>query len=77
MLFSGDVGRYDAPLYFDPHSPPPCDYLICESTYGDREHPPLDVFDQLCHVVTDAIARGGVMVVASFAVGRRSSSFIC
>jgi metallo-beta-lactamase family protein len=44
--------------------------LICESTYGDREHPPLDVFDQLCIVVNDAIARGGVMLVASFAVGR-------
>ena len=70
LLFSGDVGRYDAPLYFDPQPPPQCDYLICESTYGDREHPPLDVFDQLCNVVTEAIARGGVMLVASFAVGR-------
>ncbi|HEV3136782.1 MAG TPA: hypothetical protein VGZ26_02740, partial [Pirellulales bacterium] len=34
ILFSGDVGRYDAPLYFDPNEPPQCDYLICESTYG-------------------------------------------
>ena len=70
LVFSGDVGRYDAPLYFDPKPPPQCDYLICESTYGDREHPPLDVFDQLAIVVNDAIARGGVMLVASFAVGR-------
>ena len=39
ILFSGDVGRYDGPLYHDPAPPPACDYLICESTYGDREHP--------------------------------------
>lgn len=70
VVFSGDVGRYDAPLYHDPQPPPPCDYLICESTYGDREHPELNVFDQLREVVLDAITRGGVMLVASFAVGR-------
>jgi metallo-beta-lactamase family protein len=39
ILFSGDVGRYDGPLYHDPAPPSECDYLICESTYGDREHP--------------------------------------
>jgi metallo-beta-lactamase family protein len=70
ILFSGDVGRYDAPLYHDPTPPPPCDYLICESTYGDREHPSEHVLDQLEHVVLAAVRRGGVMVVASFAVGR-------
>ena len=70
ILFSGDVGRYDAPLYFDPSTPPACDYLICESTYGDRNHPPVDVLDELCEVVKAGIDRGGVMLVASFAVGR-------
>jgi metallo-beta-lactamase family protein len=70
ILFSGDVGRYDAPLYFDPQTPPACDYLVCESTYGNRDHPPIEVLDQMCDVVTAAIARGGVMLVASFAVGR-------
>jgi metallo-beta-lactamase family protein len=70
IVFSGDVGRYGAPLYFDPQPPPLCDYLVCESTYGNREHPPLDVLDQLCDVVTAAIGRGGMMLVASFAVGR-------
>jgi metallo-beta-lactamase family protein len=70
IVFSGDVGRYQAPLYHDPAPPPPCDYLICESTYGDRDHPPVAILDQLCEVVNDAIRRGGVMVVASFAVGR-------
>ncbi len=70
ILFSGDVGRYNAPLYFDPEQPPQCDYVVCESTYGNREHPAIDVLDQLQGVVTAAIERGGVMLVASFAVGR-------
>jgi metallo-beta-lactamase family protein len=70
LLFSGDVGRYDAPLYHDPVAPPACDYLICESTYGNREHPPESVLDDLAVVVNEAVKRGGVMVVAAFAVGR-------
>lgn len=70
LLFSGDVGRYDAPLYHDPTPPPACDYLICESTYGDRDHPAIPVLDQVCDVVHEAMRRGGVMLVASFAVGR-------
>ncbi len=70
LTFSGDVGRYGAPLYFDPAPPPACDYLICESTYGDRDHPPEHVLDALCDVVQASIRRGGVMLVASFAVGR-------
>lgn len=70
ILFSGDVGRYDAPLYFDPQQPPKCDYLVCESTYGNRDHEPGNVLDQLCDVVHDSIRRGGVMLMASFAVGR-------
>lgn len=70
ILFSGDVGRYDAPLYFDPKKPTPCDYLICESTYGNRDHSDVAILDQLCDVVQGSIARGGVLVAASFAVGR-------
>jgi metallo-beta-lactamase family protein len=70
ILFSGDVGRYGAPLYHDPTPPTPCDFLICESTYGNRDHPRGSVLDELAHVVEDAIRRGGVLVVPSFAVGR-------
>lgn len=70
ILFSGDVGRYDAPLYYDPAPPPACDYLICESTYGNRDHQPSSALDALEAVTNDAIARGGVMLMASFAVGR-------
>jgi metallo-beta-lactamase family protein len=70
MLFSGDVGRYNAPLYHDPSPPPPCDYLVCESTYGDRDHPEIDLLDALTEVVLTAVRRGGVMLVAAFAIGR-------
>ena len=70
VVFSGDVGRYDAPLYKDPAPPPPCDYLVCESTYGDRDHPPIRPLDDLEAATREAIARGGMMLVASFAIGR-------
>jgi metallo-beta-lactamase family protein len=70
ILFSGDVGRYDGPLYHDPAPPPSCDYLICESTYGNRDHPSGSILDALAEVVNRAVQRGGVMLLASFAIGR-------
>jgi metallo-beta-lactamase family protein len=70
LLFSGDVGRYDAPLYHDPAPPPACDVLICESTYGDRDHPHEAVLDQLADAMHAALQRGGVVLVPAFAVGR-------
>jgi metallo-beta-lactamase family protein len=70
ILFSGDVGRFDGPLYHDPSPPPECDYLVCESTYGDRDHPPESILDGLADVVTRADSRGGVMLFAAFAIGR-------
>ena len=70
VLFSGDVGRFNAPLYKDPGPPTPCDYLVCESTYGDRDHPAIRPLDDLEAATKEAIARGGMMLVASFAVGR-------
>ena len=70
ILFSGDVGRYDGPLYFDPAPPPACDFLVCESTYGNRDHPEADLMGSLEEVVNRSTERGGVMLLASFAVGR-------
>jgi len=70
IVFSGDVGRFDAPLYKDPISPPACDYLLLESTYGDRDHTPSRPLDELEAVTKEALARGGMMLVASFAIGR-------
>ncbi|QDU58216.1 MBL fold metallo-hydrolase RNA specificity domain-containing protein [Aeoliella mucimassa] len=70
ILFSGDVGRYDGPLYFDPTPPPECDVLVCESTYGNRDHPDKDLSEGLADVFNRAVKRGGVILMASFAVGR-------
>lgn len=70
IVFSGDVGRYDASLYKDPAVPPACEYLVCESTYGDRDHTPARPLEELEAVVHEAIGRGGMMLIASFAVGR-------
>jgi len=70
ILFSGDVGRYNAPLYHDPQPPTQCDYLICESTYGNRDHGKADMLDELQGVVERSIRRGGVLLAAAFAVGR-------
>ena len=70
ILFSGDVGRYDGPLYFDPVPPPQCDYLVCESTYGDRDHAEGTILEALAQVVDRSVERGGVLLVASFAIGR-------
>ena len=70
LVCSGDVGRFDAPLYHDPAPPPACDYLVCESTYGDRDHAQDNPLDELAAVVNESVARGGMLLIASFAVGR-------
>jgi metallo-beta-lactamase family protein len=68
--FSGDVGRADDPVMRAPEPLSPVDYLVVESTYGDRRHPTTDVGDVLASVISDTAARGGVVLVPAFAVGR-------
>jgi metallo-beta-lactamase family protein len=70
ILFSGDVGRYDQPILRDPARPPRCDYLVCESTYGNREHPADNPHDALAEALTRVAKRGGQAVIPAFAVGR-------
>jgi metallo-beta-lactamase family protein len=70
VVFSGDLGRYDQPILKDPESPARADYLLCESTYGDRDHPAGSVEDELADVVNRTAKRGGAVVIPSFAVGR-------
>ncbi len=70
VLFSGDIGRYDQPILKNPEAPPRCDVLLCESTYGDREHPSDSPEDAMADVVNRVAKRGGVIVVPAFAVGR-------
>ena len=70
VLFSGDVGRFDAVLTKDPVLAPEADYLIVESTYGNRTHPQVPILDQLEGVLKKTFARGGVLLIPAFAVGR-------
>jgi metallo-beta-lactamase family protein len=70
ISFSGDVGRLRDPIMVAPAPLRPSDYLVLESTYGDRRHDPADPLPMLGQVVRDTAARGGVTVIPSFAVGR-------
>jgi metallo-beta-lactamase family protein len=70
VLFSGDLGRYDAVLAKDPVGAPAVDYLVMESTYGNRRHPDVSLLDQLEGVINRTFARGGVLLIPAFAVGR-------
>ncbi len=71
LAFSGDVGRKHLPILRDPVTPDPVDYLIMESTYGDRFHKPVaDVAGTLADVVNRTAGRGGKIIVPCFAVGR-------
>ena len=70
VLFSGDLGHYDQPIIRDPEPPPACDYLLVESTYGDRLHDPERPKDALMRIIHDVAARNGVLLVPAFAIGR-------
>jgi metallo-beta-lactamase family protein len=70
VVFSGDLGRYNQPILKDPEPPTRADYLLCESTYGDRDHPNASVTDELSEIVNSTAKRGGVIVIPAFAVDR-------
>jgi metallo-beta-lactamase family protein len=70
ILFSGDVGRPHDPLMRAPAAPVAADYLVVESTYGDRTHPTSDAQTELRDVIRRTCSRGGVIVIPTFAVGR-------
>ncbi len=70
MVFSGDLGRYDALILRDPDPVYEADYLLLESTYGDRVHPAEDPAKELGSVINETARRGGMLVIPSFAVGR-------
>lgn len=71
LTFSGDLGRRGVPL-LKPAAPiPPADVLVCESTYGNRLHVPLDLtIDKLFETVSATIARGGKVLIPAFSLGR-------
>lgn len=70
LIFSGDLGRPNDLVMNSPDSLPDCDFLILESTYGDRKHPTTDVINEIKNIVKKAIDQKSVIVVPAFAVGR-------
>jgi metallo-beta-lactamase family protein len=70
VLFSGDVGRFDAVLAKDPELAPDADYMVVESTYGNRAHSDVAILDQLEGALRRTFARRGVLLIPAFAVGR-------
>jgi metallo-beta-lactamase family protein len=72
LVFSGDIGNKDQPLIRDPQTTDEADYVIMESTYGDRLHSDTrpDYVKDLAKILDETFARGGNVVIPSFAVGR-------
>ena len=71
IVFSGDIGQWDKPLLSNPSVFDRADYVIMESTYGNRNHDsPLDVDERLCGVVNDTVKAGGNVVIPTFAIER-------
>ena len=71
LWFSGDIGRYKLPLLRDPILPEAADYMIMESTYGDKSHADPDIaYFEFRDVVKRTVERGGKVIVPAFAVGR-------
>lgn len=77
ILLSGDLGRNDDLVMRPPEHCAPADYVVVESTYGDRLHPRTDVLDELAQIVSRTAARGGILVIPSFAVGRAQTLLHC
>lgn len=77
VLFSGDIGRPQDLVLAAPVPMAGADYLVTESTYGDRLHERNDVLVQLADVVNRTVARGGAVIMPSFAVGRAQSLLYC
>ncbi len=70
VLFSGDLGRYEQLIIREPAVPDGADYLLVESTYGDRLHAIDDYRARLAQIIESTAARGGTVLIPSFAIGR-------
>lgn len=70
LVFSGDIGRPQDPVMIHPAQIKCADYLVLESTYGNRRHPDIDVLTQLEEIINSTFAKGGTVVIPAFAVGR-------
>lgn len=72
-VFSGDLGRFDDPMMVDPTLFARADYVVVESTYGNRQHDRANPEDALAEIINRTIHRGGTVIVPAFAVGRAQS----
>lgn len=70
IVMSGDIGRWDRPLLVDPEIPDFAEYMVCESTYGDRLHQEQDPKPRLREVMRQAAEERSIVLVPSFAIGR-------
>lgn len=71
IVFSGDIGRWNRPILEDPDFCPPSDYIVMESTYGDKVHENTElIHDRLCQVLSDTVKRGGNLIIPTFAIER-------
>lgn len=68
--FSGDLGRLHDPIFYPPAKPRDLDYLVVESTYGNRRHESSDPMDELGRIVREAYEKKGVVLIPAFTVGR-------
>lgn len=73
IAFTGDIGRMEDKIFYEPEQLPPIDYLITESTYGDRLHPQNDVLDDFAFAINEANSKSGVIMIPAFAIGRSIS----
>ncbi len=73
IVFSGDIGRYGDPVMPDPEPVPEADYVVVESTYGNRRHDATDPAEALGEIIERTALRGGTVVIPAFAVGRAQS----
>lgn len=77
ILFSGDLGRDDDLLMYPPTPPGSPDFVVVESTYGDRIHGQEDPFEALASVLRKTLDRRGILLIPSFAVGRTQTLLYC
>jgi len=73
IQFSGDLGRLNDPVMPDPALASDSDYIVMESTYGNRSHPSFDIEKELARIVIETARKGGHVIVPAFAVGRTQS----
>jgi len=73
IVFSGDLGRYDDPVMHAPEAVSEADYVVLESTYGNRQHDCSDPVQALGDIIERTTRRGGTVVIPAFAVGRAQS----